>query len=501
MSDAVKIEQKTKSSTMWSSITEICSRLVAPIVSMVLARLLTPEAFGIIATVNMVISFADMFTDAGFNKYLVQHDFKEKAEFFKYSDVAFWANLFISLSGWLLIFIFSEDIATLVGNPGLGNVVCVAAISLPITSFSSIQSAHYRKSFGFKQLFFIRLIVAFIPLVVTVPIAYITRSYWAMIIGSLVSNLSSAVLMTIYSKWKPRLFFNFSYLKDMFSYSWWILIESIVIWLTSYIGTFIVGRYLTQTDVGYYKTAMTTVNHILSLVTTATSAPLFSGLSAIKNERKEFENLYYKFIRAVGCFLIPIGVGLFVFRKLATSILLGSQWLLIADFVGLWALVNVFSIVWGTYCNGIFNALGKPYLSVVSQLSQLVVLIPAIVLGCQSGFEVLYKARSLVRLELIVVQFILVKFFIKMSPSKYIYQSWKTIVCTAIMALLGYVITLVSDNLIIQFFGVLLCVLVYFAIYSGLFKKDLLEAFDTIGINLTSIKRRLFLRNRNKQTQ
>ncbi|MCD7761774.1 MAG: lipopolysaccharide biosynthesis protein [Lachnospiraceae bacterium] len=316
-SNEISIENKTENSTRWSLITETAAKLIAPIVSMILARLLTPEAFGVIASVNMIVSFADVFSDAGFQKYLIQHDFKDKKEFYLYTDVAFWTNLAISIFAWLIIAIFSEPLANLVGNPGLGNVVCIAALSLPLTSFSSIQMAHYRKTFDFKTLFYVRIISACVPLVVTVPLAFITRSYWAMVIGTLASNIVNAILLTARSKWKPHFHYSFKVLKVMFSYSWWILIESISVWLTSYIGTFIVGLFLTTTEVGYYKTGMSTVNQIITLISVSISNPLFSALSALKNDEERFESVYYKYIRAVGTFMIPLAVGFLLFLGLA----------------------------------------------------------------------------------------------------------------------------------------------------------------------------------------
>ena len=74
---ADNLNKKIVNATKWSTITEVMAKLVAPISSMVLARLLTPEAFGVVATLNMVIAFAEIFTDAGFQRYLIQHEFKD----------------------------------------------------------------------------------------------------------------------------------------------------------------------------------------------------------------------------------------------------------------------------------------------------------------------------------------------------------------------------------------------------------------------------------------
>ena len=102
---------------------------------MILARLLAPEAFGVLVTSTMVISFAEIFTDAGFQKYLVQHEFADDSEKFKTTTTAFWSNLVLSLLIWLIIIAFSEPIAALVGNPGKGNVIAISCVCIPLAAF------------------------------------------------------------------------------------------------------------------------------------------------------------------------------------------------------------------------------------------------------------------------------------------------------------------------------------------------------------------------------
>lgn len=126
--------EKIQNATKWSSITEIIAKLISPITNMILARLLAPEIFGIVATVTMVFSFADMFTDAGFQKFIVQRKFEDDKELFKYANVAFWANLFVSVIFWIIIAIFSNQIADLVGCPRVRNyfysIVHIFAINI-----------------------------------------------------------------------------------------------------------------------------------------------------------------------------------------------------------------------------------------------------------------------------------------------------------------------------------------------------------------------------------
>jgi PST family polysaccharide transporter len=186
---------------------------------MILARILVPGAFGVVATVTMITSFAEMFTDSGFQKYLVQHEFKSIDEKYKNANVAFWTNFSISVILWGFIVLSSDQLAILVGNPGLGKVISIACIQLPITAFSSIQMALYKRNFDFKTLFLVRIISSFIPFIVTIPLALAGLSYWSLIIGTLTIHLSNAVILTIKSDWKPKFYYSIEILKEMFSFS------------------------------------------------------------------------------------------------------------------------------------------------------------------------------------------------------------------------------------------------------------------------------------------
>ena len=137
--------------------------------------------------------------------------------------------------------------------------------------------SRYKRNFDFKTLFYVRIVGVCVPIFVTVPLAFVTRSFWALVIGTIVGNLVNAIILTARSEWKPSFYYNLEQLKRMFLFSWWILLESISVWLTSYIGTFIVGSYLSTYYLGLYKTSMTTTNQIISLITTATTAPLITA--------------------------------------------------------------------------------------------------------------------------------------------------------------------------------------------------------------------------------
>ena len=252
MSDE-SLKSKVVDAAKWSTLTQLITKLITPISTMILARLLVPEEFGVIAMITMIVSFTELFTDVGFQKYLIQHEFETKKHFFQSINVAFWTNLVLSFALFLLIFVFSDHIASLVGSPDLGHVIVIASIQLPITSFSSIQLSIFRRNFDFKSLFKIKLIVALLPIGMTVPLAYLGFSYWSIIITTIFSTLLNAIILTIKSDWKPKIYYNFNLLKEMFSYSFWSLLEALSIWATAWIDIFIIGNIFGEYYTGLYK--------------------------------------------------------------------------------------------------------------------------------------------------------------------------------------------------------------------------------------------------------
>lgn len=412
------LNNKVRTATKWSTITEIAAKLVTPITSMVLARLLTPDAFGVVTTLTMIITFAEIFTDAGFQKYLVQHEFSDSRDREESTNVAFWSNLVMSFLIWGIIAIFAEPLAALVGNPGLGHVLIVACASIPIAAFSSIQMANYKRDLDFKTLFKVRIVSTLIPLCVTVPLAFWLRSYWALIVGTITVHLVNAVLLTVYSKWKPRLFYSFAKLKEMISFTVWSMIEAISIWLTHYVDVFIVGTMLSQYYLGLYKTSSAMVGQIMGLVTAITTPILFSALSRLQNDEKEFQRLFFRFQKCVGLLIIPLGMGIFMFKGLVTDLVLGNQWTEAAGFVGLWGLTSAITIVLSHYSSEVYRAKGKPKLSVLAQALHIVVLWPTILVAVRYGFETLYVSRSLVRLQLVAVNLCIMGWVLKMPVGK-----------------------------------------------------------------------------------
>lgn len=454
------LDTKVQNATKWSSITEIVAKLVSPISTMVLARLLTPEAFGVLVTAAMVISFAEIFTDAGFQKYLIQKEFDTKEDLYKSTAVAFWSNLIMSIAIWAFIVVFSPYIAHIVGNDGYGLVIAVSCVCIPLAAFSSIQMALFRRKMDFKSLFQVRIVGILIPIVVTIPLALITHSYWSLIIGMIMLNLSNAVLLTIKSEWKPRWFYSWTLFKEMFSFTFWSMVEAISIWLTGYLDVFIVGSVLNQHYMGIYRTSINTVGQFMALITAATTPVFFSALSRLQNNPEEFKELFLKFQKSVGLLVVPAGVGIYLFSDTITAILLGDQWTEASTFIGWWGLTSSLTIVLSHYCSEVYRSKGKPRISFYSQILHIAFLVPTVLISIDYGFETLCIARSLIRFQMIIVNFVFLYALTKISPLMMLKNITASIVASLAMAVMYYLLP-ESNEIFCSIIYIFICVIAY----------------------------------------
>ena len=456
MSD--ELTKKASSATKWSLVTEVVVKLISPLTQVALAHILAPEAFGVVATVTMVTSFADMLSDAGFQKYLIQHEFGDEEALSRGANVAFVTNLAVSLTLWALIAAFNDPLAAMVGNEGLGIVLVVACASLPLTGLSSIQLALFHRRFAFKELFAVRVAVALVPLLVTVPLALLGFGFWSLVVGTIVGNLVNAIALTVKSNWKPFLFYSFTELKGMFSFSAWTLLEQLSIWLTSWMGTFIVGSLLTSYHLGLYKTSISMVNTAMGIITSATTPVLFAELSRRQGDPQAFERAFFRMQRKVGLFVVPLGFGIFLYRDFATELILGPQWSEASLMFGLWALTSAVVIPIGYYASEVFRAKGRPKLSFASQVAYLVVMVPVTYYAATLDFESFALVSSLVRFVAIAIDMFILKFFIKFPIGRMLRGLAPIFLCSLVMFGVGGLLDGLGVPVLM---GVAACVLAY----------------------------------------
>lgn len=449
------------SATKWSTLSELLSKLVAPISNMVLARLLAPEIFGIVASINMVLSFCDVFADAGFQKYVIQHEIDDEQELNKISTVAFWTNLLISVVILFVVCAFASPIARLVGCEGYGFAICVACIHLPLQACSSIPTARLKREMNFKSLFQVRLVSIFTPFVVTLPIALLTRSYWALIFGSLANIFLVALVTFIRVNWKPQFYFSMTRLKRMLSFTVWSTLEAVLVWLINWGDMFIVGMFLNSHYLGIYKTSMNMVNSILAVISASLSPVMLSVLSRLQGDNEQFKKVFYTISMYSGLLLLPMGVGMFVYRRTMCDIVLGSAWSEGAVLMGIWGLMSAVAILFNTYNGCVYVAKGKPKISVIVQICQILTIVPAVYISAQMSFECLSYTRALIRIVGMGCHCMAVWIVAGISTFVTLKKLVPSIIATSVMAIAGMWFVSLKLGLLFEIASIIICAILY----------------------------------------
>lgn len=479
------MDTKVVAAAKWSLITEVLAKLITPVTNIILAHILAPTAFGILATIMMVISFAEMLADAGFQKFLVQYEFESEDEKQKNVSVAFISNIVLAIVLWLVIIIWRDELAILVGNEGLGFPLAVMGAILPLGAFSSIQMAMYRRSFNFKFLLSIRMITIITPLFISIPMALAGFDYWSLIAGLLAAHLFTAIALCVRQEKLISIYFSSTVFRKMFSFSAWSLAEAFSIWLTAWVDTFIISHFLDAYYLGLYKMPTAIVTTVMAIATSSMAPVLFSALSRHQHNQVEFEKTFLTFQRYMALFLVPLGVGMFVYQDFIVEILLGPQWKLAGIVLGSWALSSSLVTAISYLISEAFRAKGMPNISFLAQMAHLFVLIPVIYVCVQYDFTTFVYARSIVRVQMIAVLLYLLAIYVGMNAWLVIRNIKSYIIASAVVGTGSYVLLHLHNSMIWTIFCICISLILYLVV---------LYLFPTERIILTKIWESVLLR-------
>lgn len=387
-------QKSIANSIKWSSFAEIGVKFITPVTIMILARILVPEEFGILAICSMIVNFAEIIADSGFGKYIVQADFIDDGELERYATVAFWSHLIVALFIWATIIAFCSPLVNFLGIPGHESVLIVACSQLVFMSMISTQLGLIRRKFEFKKAFVARIATAVATFVVAVSIALIIRSYWALIVGNVVGSIVNAMTLVWLSKWLPSLYYSIAVLKKMFAFSFWSLCEGLAHWFIFWCDVFIATQYFTIYQLGLYKNSTSILLSFIGMITASMSPVLLSVLSRLKNDNS-YNEVYIRITKLFMYALLPICISIYFCRDFVTYVILGSKWMEAADIIGLWALMLGISVFIYSFPAEIFKSKGIPKYLFFYQLCYIAFLIPICFYATRFGFWAFVYARVL----------------------------------------------------------------------------------------------------------
>lgn len=307
----------------WKFAERIGAQLVSLTVSILLARFLLPEEYGVVAILLVFINIANVFVSEGFSTALVQK--KEATEID--ASTMFYCSFLISWILYAILFVLSPSIEIFYKMDGLANLLRVLALKLPIAAINSIQHAYVQRSMQFKKFFFSTIIGTLISGVVGVILAFLGFGPWALVAQYLTNSTIDTVVLFYTVKWRPRMVFSAISAKEMMRYGWKITCGSLLNTIYSETRSLIIGKKYSSSDLAYYNKGVQFPQLIVTNIDSSIGSVLFPALSKITDEKQRLKETVRKSLK-MSCYIIfPCMAGLAAVSTPLIKLLLTDKWL------------------------------------------------------------------------------------------------------------------------------------------------------------------------------
>lgn len=374
MSDK-SLKKKTLGGFIWRFAERCGAQGVQFVVSIILARLLMPEAFGTISLMMVFINILSVFIDSGMGSALIQ---KKTADDLDFSTV-FYFNLFMCSFMYLILFLCAPLIAEFYNNSELTLLVRVIGLSLLFSGVKSIQQAYVFKNMLFKNFFFSTLIGTIISAVVGITVAYKGYGVWALISQNLTNNVIDMIIIWCLVKWRPKWMFSFERLKGLFSYGWKLLASALLDTGYNQLRALIIGKVYSTADLAYYTKANNFPSIIITNVNSSIDSVLLPSMSSVQDSVESVKGMTRRAMKISTYVMAPLLMGLAACGQSVISILLTDKWLPSYPFMVIFCITYVFYPVHTANLNAI-KALGRSDLFLKLEIIKKVVGITAILI-------------------------------------------------------------------------------------------------------------------------
>lgn len=373
MNSRSDINRKVVRGVGWMVLLRAFKRGIGMISTIILARLLTPEDYGIVALAMSVYALLEMFAAFGVDFSLVQKAKLEKEDY--HSAFTF---QFIVYSTLALIFLsMSNLVADFYSEPRLVPIIHLLSFSMFLSGLTNIALVDFRRELQFDKEFKLTILSKAVGFVVTVSFAFYLRSYWALIIGSTVSKAFMLVLGYYFRPYMPKI--CFSKIAEIFSFSKWLLITNLSGFLKKQAPNVILGKVINSASVGIYSMGAELAQTLTQELTAAMNRPVYSGFAKFKQDMDELRRNFLDVLGLQAALILPLGFGVASVAELLVYIVLGEKWLALQTpliYLSIGFTVSAISSV----CIYLYMALGKSHLSFVTALIALLIFIPLIFL-------------------------------------------------------------------------------------------------------------------------
>lgn len=430
----------------WRIMQQYSVYVVKLVVQIVLARLLTPDEFGVLAIVMVFSSIAEIVAVSGLDTALVQ---KLKPDKLDYSTV-FSFSIIAAAIVYSLIALCAPLISDLYHNADLTVIVRVYGISVFFQVYLAVINAYVQKNYLFKKSFEGNLISVVFAGLVAVLMAYNGAGVWALVLNNLLYAIFSIIIIQILIQWYPGIAFCKERFKPLFSFSWKVLISSLIGALLENLYDLTIGKKYGEASLGYYKQGNAYPHAILGQTRIAFGAIILPIYSSFQYDNLKLRDSVGKMTHIITAVIFPMAFGLAAVAETFVRVILTDKWLPAVYFLRLECVFFGALAITTSLENGMI-AKGRSDIIAKLEFSKLIATLICILTCSSFGIKVLCAARVTVAVMFIFISAACAHRVLQLPYSELLKSVGKPFIFSAIMGVLVYAVSNLKMNNILLF--------------------------------------------------
>lgn len=361
-------KNKVISNFFWRFAERCGAQGVKLVVELVLARILLPEDYGLIALVTVFIQILNVFVDSGLGNALIQ---KKNADDLDFSSV-FYFNIVWCLVLYGVLFVTAPILASFYGKTELTLVLRVLGLQVIISGVKNVQQAYVSRTLQFKRFFYATLTGTLGAAAVGIFMAYQGFGVWALVCQQLFNVLVDTVVLWLTVKWRPKKMFSFSRLRSLFSYGWKLLVSSLIDTVYNEIRQLVIGKMYSSSDLAFYNRGKQFPQLIVTNINTSIDSVLLPTMSKEQDNKERVKKMTRRSIQVSTYIMAPLMIGLACCADKVIALILTEKWLPSVFFLQIFCITYMFYPIHTANLNAI-KAMGRSDLFLKLEIAKKVV--------------------------------------------------------------------------------------------------------------------------------
>lgn len=468
--DVSNIKKKSLTSFVWRMGEGVIAEGMTFIVGMILARLLMPEEFGLVALAGLVLAVVNVFADCGLGQALIQKKTADELD----TNTVFFAGLALSALLYICVFFLSPFFAKVFHQPSISSLIRVSALMLFLSSYNSVQTAEISRALDFRKFFYVGIISSFVSGTVGVCMALSGMGVWALIAQRMSYTLMKTITLYRIVKWLPRLQFSIERFRSLFSYGINLMASGVLGMIFNQMKGFLIGIKYEPSDLSYYNRGESLPGILCNNINGTVNQIMLPALSKLQDNPDAMKNGLRRSISLSSFLLFPMMFGLVATSDNIITILFSDKWLCAVPFLRVISIGYCFRILSSANLMAV-NAIGRSDISLKLEFVKKPIFLVLLLIGMYISPLAIAFSVALNSIFSMIINAWPNRKLINYS----LMEQWKDLfpqfLIAIFMSLLVAILGMLEINMYVLFFGQ---VVLGIAVYLGMSKLFKLEAFN-----------------------